>query len=141
MARRMQHGYDTPQELAQRMQKGKMVHFESEQEKEEVLKLVKEGAEKRAELLTEEEGVEKKAKRFGFQAVREAERNVMAKEFIQGVYPSLRGEKQHSHQFLGEVVRMLGNNESYAEREKRQLLGTIRKLLPARRKSPVAQQA
>ncbi len=115
------------------MQKGKMVHFESANEKEQVLKLLKEGAEKRAELQTEKEGFEKKAKRFGFEAVKEKDRNVLSKQFIQGVYPPIQGPKPHSYQFLGEVTRMLANNETYAESEKRQLIGTIQKLLPARR--------
>jgi hypothetical protein len=133
MARRMQHSYNTPQELAVRMQKGKMVYFESATEKEEVLKLVKEAEEKRADLLTEEEGFVKKPKRFGFQPVEEKDRNVLTKSLIQGVYPPINEPKQHSHQFLADVTRMLGNNETYADSEKRHLMGTILKLLPARR--------
>ncbi len=133
MSRRMQHSYNTPEELAKRMQKGKMVHFESAKEKEQVLKVLKADAEKRAELQTEDEGFEKKAKRFGFEAIGEKDRNILSKQLIQGVYPPIQGPKPHHYQFLNDVTRLLGNNETYAEAEKRQLIGTIQKLLPARR--------
>lgn len=138
MARRMQHGYDTPQQLAQRLHKGKeLVHFESAEEKEEVLKIARGLAERAASRTTERTGTEVQPKDNSFEPIREKDRAVLSEELIKGVYPPIEAVKaakkaeggKQTPAFLNEVVRMLGNNETYHAKEKEQLCFTIQKLL------------
>ncbi len=144
MARKMQHGYDPPQELAHRLHKGHgLVHFESADEKEEVLKIAQQLADKSASNRTERTGEEALPKVVNFASISQKERAVLRAELIQGTYPPLEavkrsGEKEKGRKnpaFLDEVVRILGNNETYHEREKGQLYETIQKLLPAQRRA------
>ncbi len=91
-ARRIQHGYETPQELAERLRRGQeLVHFESEQEKVQVLELARGLAEKAADRITEQTGEMAKPKDSSFQGIREKDRAVLAREFIRGEYPPLDG--------------------------------------------------
>jgi hypothetical protein len=136
MSRKMQHGYDAPQELALRMHRGEMVHFESEAEREEVLKLARELAEKKAGMLTERRGEVVEPEDSTFQSLGDGDRRALSEELIKGIYPQVappgdngKGKEKHSPAFLGEVVRMLGNNETYHAREQGQLVETIQRLL------------
>lgn len=153
LSRRMQHGYDTPQELARRMQRGQMVHFENEQEKQDTLRLVKASAVKAAERRTEKKGRLHLPSRYGFQSLQPRDRARLADDLIRGVYPAVEagatatGAVEGSGPgpggpppFLRDVVRTLANNGSYAVRDKKMLLGTIHRLLPARRKMAVGER-
>lgn len=130
MSRRMQHGYDTPQELAERLHEWEMVHFESAEEKEQVLKAARESVKRTPSWVSKRPGLNRRAKDATFQSVGERDRTVLSDEFIKGHYPPIAGDRKQSHRFLDEVVRILGTNETYHAREKGQLLETIQKLLP-----------
>jgi hypothetical protein len=137
MARRMQHGYDTPQELAQRLRHGKLVHFESEEEKNEVLKVA--GA-LTAERVKQREDKDITPTDARFVSVRKEDRARLSDDLIKGSYPPIEGVKggrqgKQTHAFLDEVVRILGNNETYNARDRGQLYYTIQKLLSG--KQPV----
>lgn len=130
MSRRMQHGYDTPQELAERLHECEMVHFESAEEKEQVLKAARELVKGIPSWVSKRPGLHRRARDVTFQSVGDRDRTVLGDEFIKGHYPPIEGDKKQSHRFLDEVVRILGTNETYHAREKGQLLDTIQKLLP-----------
>ena len=139
MARRMQHDYESPLHLAQKLHRGKeLVHFESAEEKEEVLRIARELAERAASRVTERTGSQVTPKDNSFEPIREADRAVLSEELIKGVYPAVTVESMEKKKpgFLNEVVRVLGNNETYHARETGQLCLTIQKLLkPARRRA------
>lgn len=138
MARRMQHGYDTPHELAQRMHRGEMVQFQSDKEKQEVLKLAKELAEKRADRLLERKGEQVSIRDPSFKAVAEGDRDFLANEFVKGIYsptaesPANKKENtkkqsgsNQQHSLLSHVDSILANNHTYRRRDREQLLSTI----------------
>lgn len=128
MAGRMQHGYDTPVQLADRLRRGEMVHFESPEEKEAVLKIT-----------TSKEPTP-------FWNVGERDRRVLAQQLVRGDYEDeVKGgrhlmKQEKRHRFLDEVIRMLGNNETYHTREKSQLVGTIQRFLGGQRQVQRQQQ-
>ena len=158
MARRMQHGYNTPEELAVRLHLGKeLVHFESPAEKEKVLVIAKRLAEEAAAKKTERTGQLVEPMDHSFEPIRQSDRAVLASDLIRGVYPLMqkppqgggdRGEKtmpkekemgmetqkgkqkeETAPAFMKEVRRMLGNNETYQAREMEKLCLTIQKLV------------
>jgi hypothetical protein len=139
MARRMQHGYDTPQELAIRLHKGKeLVHFESAAEKEQVLTIAKELADKAAARTTERTGQVVEPKDHSFEPIRASDRAVLSADLIKGIYPPIqpvredgpgKAPQKKMPAFLNEVRRMLGNNETYQAREMEKLCFTIQKLV------------
>ena len=153
-ARRIPHDYETPQELAEKLHRGQeLVHFESEQEKEQVLQIARGLAERAAERITERTGEEVTPKDSSFEGIRQKDRVVLAREFIRGEYPPLEGggkemqtqrEKEGGRKrpaFLADVMRTLGNNETYHAKEQEQLLSTIQGLLTATPQRRVRAQA
>ena len=133
MSRRMQHGYDAPQMLAERMQEGEMVHFESEEEKTETLEAAQEMAQERADRLSERRGEDVQAEVVAFSAVGTDDRQQLTAELVRGVYPR-PAKKKHDFPFLDGVARTLDNNVSYHGKEKEQMLATIQTLLPKRKR-------
>lgn len=132
MARRMQHGYDSPHELAYRLHKGGLVQFESEEEKVEVLKLAQALEEKKASELSERTGEEVETKPAGFSTVNKKteDTDVLSNMYIKGIYPTVADDEYtRNYPFLKEVVRVLGNNETYGGREGDMAVKTIQKFL------------
>lgn len=79
-----------------------------------------------------------------FEGISEEDRKTLAKELIRGVYPGGEGEAAEGEAdkeligkknppFVDEVVRILGNNETYQAKQKDQLCATIQSFLSARR--------
>ncbi len=143
-ARRMQHGYESPHELAERLHRGQeLVHFESEQEKEQTLEIARGLAQRAADQRTERTGLEVKPTHSSFAPIRDKDRVLLARDFIRGEYPPIeagvemrkgKGEAKEAGRgktpaFLTDVVRMLANNETYHAKEKEQLVSTIQGLL------------
>ncbi len=151
-ARRMPHGYESPHELAERLHRGQeLVHFESEQEKEQTLAIARGLAQRAADRITERKGLDTAPTDSSFVSIRHSDRVALARDFVRGDYPPIeskgevetrkpKGEGEQPARrkppaFLADVVRMLANNETYHAREKDQLLSTIHGLLstPQRR--------
>lgn len=121
MARKLPHGYDTPEELAMRVRQGKLVRFENVEEKRLALKAAN-------------------VRWKNFEGISHQDRVVLGKELIRGVYPGGRGagaggrgEGKEAAPFVDEVIRILGNNETYQAKQKDQLCATIQSFLSARR--------
>ncbi|ERF71026.1 hypothetical protein EPUS_03306 [Endocarpon pusillum Z07020] len=155
-ARRIPHDYETPEDLAERLHRGQeLVHFESAQEKEQVLQIARGLAERTADRITERTGKEVTPKESSFEGIREKDRVVLAREFVRGEYPPLEaGWKDMQTQtqkgkeggrkrpaFLGDVMRILGNNETYHAKEQEQLMSTIQGLLATTPQRRVRAQA
>ena len=138
LAKRIPHGYKTPQELAERFHKGEMVHFESEEEREEVLAIAAELAKSRADLLTERKGQPIEPEDMGFSDVGVEEKKRLGAKMVKGEYPALQ---THKLPFLNQVARNLRNNGTYHEMETSKFMGKIQSLLPANRGGQQAQKS
>ncbi|KAJ9497192.1 hypothetical protein H2202_007348 [Exophiala xenobiotica] len=132
LAHRIPHGYQTPQQLAERYVKGYFTRFESEEEKQEVLRLAEEMAQKRADEITERKNVEVKPRDMSFADVvsRQAERQGLADTYVRGKYAEVQKQKMP---FLDHVVENLNNNVTYRGPETDQFMQTVQKLMAAGR--------
>jgi len=130
LAKRIPHGYLTPQELAERFHKGEMVHFESEAERAEVLNIAAELAKSRADMLTERKGEPIAPEDMGFTDVSAEEKRRLGAKMVKGEYPAL---PTHKLPFLNHIAKNLRNNETYHEMETSKFMEKIESLLPANR--------
>lgn len=137
LANRIPHGFLTPQELAQRFYKGQMVHFESETERLEVLRIAAELAKSRADILTERKGESVTPEDMAFSEVGIEEKKQLGAKMVKGEYPNLQTQ---SHPFLNMVVRNLRNNGTYHETETSKFMDKIQGLI-AKRGGAAAPQA
>jgi len=128
LARRIPHGYQTPDELAEHYQKGNLTRFESTEERDKVLELAKDLAAKRAEMLTERKSETIAPEDMSFaDLATSAEKTSLAEKMVRGVYPGLERQRMP---FLDNVVKGLRNNETYHEVEAGKFMQTIQSLLP-----------
>ncbi|KEF54337.1 uncharacterized protein A1O9_09503 [Exophiala aquamarina CBS 119918] len=124
LAHRLPHGYQTPMQLVERYRKGKLTRFESEEEKETVLKLAAEVSKQKADEITEKNGVEVHAKDMAFDdlSTRSDERNTLADAYVKGTYPALEKQKMP---FLDQITRNLRNNDTYNPMQSEQFMKAI----------------
>lgn len=129
LANRLPHGYWTPGQLRERLERGHLVRFESEEEMDAVLgppgKRVSKGPKRAAEVKGEEFDP-KKVTRFSSIEARKGEKGMMVSEMIKGEYPVV--EKQ-SRSFMEGVARQLRNNETYGGLQQEKFMGRLTKLL------------
>jgi hypothetical protein len=128
LAKRIPHGYLTPQELAERFHKGEMVHFESEAERAEVLNIAAELTKSRADMLTERKGEPIAPEDTGFTDVNAEEKRRLGAKMVKGEYPAL---PTHKLPFLNHIAKNLRNNGTYHEMETSKFMEKIESLLPA----------
>ncbi|EXJ67348.1 uncharacterized protein A1O5_09361 [Cladophialophora psammophila CBS 110553] len=128
LAHRIPHGYQTPGQLAEWYTKGYFTRFESESEKEEVLKLAQEMARAEADKETEKTNVEVQPKDMEFDDVvtRAAERKGLADTYVRGVYPDVKKQKMP---FLDQIVRNLNNNATFPHGKTEQFMQTVQKVI------------
>ncbi|OAP63235.1 hypothetical protein AYL99_02462 [Fonsecaea erecta] len=131
LAHRIPHGYQTPGQLAEWYTKGYFTRFESEAEKEEVLKLAQEMAKMEADKETEKTNVEAKPKDVAFDDVvsRAGERKGLADTYVRGVYPAVKKQKMP---FLDQIVRNLNNNATFPHGKTEQFMQTVQKVIVSR---------
>ncbi|KAH0848401.1 hypothetical protein FOPE_02338 [Fonsecaea pedrosoi] len=131
LAHRIPHGYQTPGQLAEWYTKGYFTRFESEAEKEEVLKLAQEVAKLEADKETEKTNVEVQPKDVSFEDVvaRAAERKGLADTYARGVYPQVKKQKMP---FLDQIVRNLNNNATFPHGKTEQFMQTVQKVIVSR---------
>ncbi|KIW23534.1 uncharacterized protein PV07_11725 [Cladophialophora immunda] len=128
LAHRLPHGYQTPGQLAEWYTKGYFTRFESESEKEEVLKLAQEMAKMEADKETEKTNVEAQPKDMEFDDVvsRAGERKGLAETYVRGVYPEVKKQKMP---FLDQIVRNLNNNATFPHGKTEQFMQTVQKVI------------
>jgi hypothetical protein len=138
LAKRIPHGYVSPQELAERFHKGQMVHFESEEERKEVLAIAAELAKSRADMLTERKGEPIAPEDMSFVDVSAEEKGRLGAKMVKGEYPALQ---THKFPFVNQIERNLRNNGTYHEMETSKFMEKIQSLLPANRGGQQAQKS
>ncbi|OAL32289.1 hypothetical protein AYO22_00311 [Fonsecaea multimorphosa] len=131
LAHRIPHGYQTPGQLAEWYTKGYFTRFESEAEKEEVLKIAQEMAKVEADKETEKNNVETQPKDMDFDDVvsRPGEHKGLADTYVRGVYPEVKKQKMP---FLDQIVRNLNNNATFPHGKTEQFMQTVQKVIVSR---------
>src|SRR6201999_4414567 len=93
LAPQLPHGYQTPNQLAMHYTRGYLTRFESEMERDEVLSISRQLAQKWADRDTEKSGGSKEVQpenmEFDDLASREGERNGLAHTWVRGTYPEV----------------------------------------------------
>ena len=138
LAKRIPHGYINTPELAKRFQKGEMVHFESEEERKEVLAIAAELANSRAGMLTERKGELIALEDMSFADVSAEEKKQLGVKMVKGEYPALQ---THKLPFLNQIATNLRNNGTYHEMETSKFMEKIQSLLPANRREQQTQKS
>ena len=137
LAKRLPHGYLNPQEIAERFHKGQMVHFESEQERREVLAIAAELAKSRADMLAKRKGEPIPPEDMGFANVSAEEKRQLGAKMVKGDYPALQTQKLP---FLNHVTTLLRNNGTYHDVETSKFMDKVQSLLPVNRGGQQAQK-
>ena len=128
LAKRLPHGYWTPRQIAERYEEGYMVRFNSEEEKETVLRLAAEMANSRAAKVSERIGEEVQAGDMQFESLgeRSDEKQRLTDSMTKGVYP-VPGKQ--SNQVMEGVMRQLDNNATYRSEDAEKFKGRIERLI------------
>ncbi|KAK5941440.1 hypothetical protein PMZ80_006719 [Knufia obscura] len=144
LARRLPHGYQGPEQIAEHYLKGNLTRFESEEEKQQVLKIAAEMSAKTK--LESEEGTLHKHETPRFQIVKDpaftsmsdksSDKGYLVQTSVKGDYGEV--EKQR-YPFMQNAARMLNNNGSYGPAQMQRLLDRVQTLIPQGR-TPAAQQ-
>ena len=135
LARRLPHGYMTPEYIAERYLKGNLVRFETEAEKQEVLKIA---AEKSAQTKREtDEGTLHKHRKPTYPAVADPSFESMASKSGDKSYlidTNVKGDygvvSKQRYPFMQNVAQALYNNDSYGPVQSQKLLDRIQSLIP-----------
>lgn len=127
LARRLPHGYVSPDQLAERLEKGDLVRFESVEERDKVVAKAAELAKARSEMLTDRKGEVVPARDMTFSSIEKDEVKELASKMGNGLYPEL--EKQRIP-FLKTVMRNLRNNGTYHDSKQDEFMAKVASLLP-----------
>lgn len=127
LARRLPHGYVSPDQLAERFEKGELVRFESVEERDKVLAKAVELAKAKSDVLTERKGEVVPVRDMSFSSIEKDEGKQLASKMGNGIYPAL--EKQRIP-FLDTVMRNLRNNGTYHDSKQDEFMAKIASLLP-----------
>ncbi|ETI25967.1 hypothetical protein G647_02744 [Cladophialophora carrionii CBS 160.54] len=142
LAHRLPHGYQTPNQLAMHYTRGYLTRFESVQERDEVLSISRQLAQKWADRDTEKSGssgeVQPENMDFDSIADREGERNGLAETWVKGVYPVVQKQKMP---FLDQIVRNLNNNGTVTPGKAEQFMQTVQSVIVSRQPSQGGGQA
>lgn len=141
LARRLPHGYQSPEQIAEHYLKGNLTRFESDEERETVIKLAskmsaKTKADSEAGLLHKHEPprfqtVEDPA--FTSLSAKSAEKNYLVDAGVKGDYGEV---EQQRYPFMQNAARLLNNNETYGPAQAQKLLNRIQALMPQGRVAP-----
>lgn len=146
LAKRLPHGYRSPQQLAQDLLAKKFVAFESEAEKQEVIKVAKELSAEFEQAIAE--GTKKHSDVYNFHTAsqkkgnfvsvndQEGDNKYLIESNIQGSYAQ---PQKQPYPFMQNAARMLFNNGSYGPESSQKLLARVGALIPQR--GAAAQQA
>lgn len=138
LARRLPHGYQSPEQIAEHYLKGNLTRFESEEEKKTVLKLA---AELSANTKREsDDGTLHKHETPRFAIVEDpAFTSVASKAGDKGhiMSTSVRGDygqaQQQKYAFMQTAEKVLSNNETYGPVQSQKLLARVQALIPQSR--------
>jgi len=144
LARRLPHGYQYPEQIAEHYLKGNLTRFESEEEKQLVLKIAADMSAKTKQ--ESDEGTLHKHETPRFQIVEDpaftsmtdksSDKDYLLHSGVKGDYGEL--EKQR-YPFMQNAARTLNNNGSYGPAQMQRVLDRVQALIPQGR-TPAAQQ-
>jgi len=144
LARRLPHGYQYPEQIAEHYLKGNLTRFESEEEKQQVLKIA--AAMSAQTKLESDEGTLHKHETPRFQIVEDpaftsmadksADKGYLVQTGVKGDYGEVPKQR---YPFMQNAARMLNNNGSYGPTQMQRVLDRVQSLIPQGR-SPAAQQ-
>lgn len=139
LARRIPHGYQTPEQLAEHFAKGNLTKFESEEEKQMVLKIAQDMAKQRAEKITEKKGEQVQPKDMSMVDLNTAsdDKQSFLNDMVKGQFTEL--EKQRMP-FLDNILKTLRNNETYNPRETNKFMAKVQSMMPPQGVRRPAQQ-
>ncbi len=141
LAHRLPHGYQTPNQLAMHYARGNLTRFESTAERDEVLSISHQLAQKWADRDTAKEGasgeIQPEDMEFSSLADRGGERQGLADTWVKGTYPDVQKQKMP---FLDQIVRNLNNNGTVTDGKAEQFMQTVQSVIVSRQQgqAPVA---
>ncbi|EXJ56999.1 hypothetical protein A1O7_07343 [Cladophialophora yegresii CBS 114405] len=143
LAHRLPHGYQTPNQLAMHYTRGYLTRFESAEERDEVVSISRQLAQKWADRDTERAGgsggeVQPENMEFDSIADRESERKGLAETWVKGVYPEVQKQKMP---FLDQIVRNLNNNGTVTPGKAEEFMRTVQSVIVSRQLSQGGAQA
>lgn len=130
MGGRFANDYVPKEELAKRVFEKRRVLFSSEEEKTEVMAMVKKMEDERVAKLTERKGQVVEAEDVSFQPLTDEERKDLIGKLATGDYPQLQTANPGAHPATGDVLMNLRNNETYQNAESSQFMAKLETLLP-----------
>lgn len=138
LARRLPHGFQSPEQIAERYLHGDLTRFESEEEKQIVLKIASEMSAKTKQLM--DEGTMNKYTAFRtarfvpvedpkFTSIydKQNDKNFLVNSSVKGDYEATTQQK---YPFMQNVARVLGNNGTYGPSQTQKLLDRVQALIP-----------
>jgi hypothetical protein len=131
LAHRLPHGYHTPRQLALNYTNGYFTRFESAAERDEVLKISQDFAQKWAEKDAEKEknagkDIQPVDTEFVSVVDKKSERQGLADTWVRGVYPEVAEQK---HRFANHIVRNFFNNPTITRSKGEQFMQTVQNVL------------
>jgi len=145
LARRLPHGYQSPEQIAEHYLKGNLTRFESEEEKQLVLKIASDMSAKTKQ--ESDEGTLHKHELPRFQIVEDpaftsisgksADKSYLVETGVKGDYGLAEKQK---YPFLQNAAKVLTNNNTYGPVQMQKLLDRVQALIPQGR-GAAAQQA
>ncbi|KAK2759070.1 hypothetical protein FQN54_003169 [Arachnomyces sp. PD_36] len=132
---RLANDYAPKEELAKRVFQKQRVLFSTEEEKVEVMEMVKKMEDERVGKLTERKGQVVKAEDVSFEALSAEERKDLVETLATGSYPKLES-KPDAPAVVSNVLMNLRNNETYNGNESSQFMAKLETLLPKKGKAP-----
>lgn len=130
--------YETPPELATRVADGKRVLFKTEEEKNEVMEIVKKAAAEKADKLTEHKGSTVEPVDMSFQTLTEKERMNLIGSAVAGQYEPVNMSQTG---VLARIRKNLYNNETYNIAQTAKFEAALSKLLPKQAPTKAAARA
>ena len=131
MGNRFISGYDSPQELAQRVCEGKRVLFAGRQEKTQVMELANEMAIEQAKKLSERKGQIVEPEDISFEVIGEEDRQALLGKLVSGICPKREAANLGASPVIADVMRNLRNNETYQATESTQFMEKLIGSLPS----------
>ena len=136
MGERYLGSFESVQELAERVLDGKRVMFRSDEERDEVMEIVKKTATEKGEKLTERKGTVVEPQDVTFQTLTEKERMELVGSVIAGQYEAIDQTKPG---VLAQVNKNLCNNQTYNNEQSAQFVNALTKFLPKAKQAARAQ--
>lgn len=110
---RLPNGYTQPEELGKRLFMGEYVQFSSEEERTKAMAAAKKLSQQRADQFSQRKGDVVEPEEIGFDPLRKEDQQSLLQSLVQGRYPSAPIQQADKSPVIGDILKNLGNNETY----------------------------